>query len=318
MKQKNLPKKKLPLLAAVFALVLLLSACAGEASPSYQTITPEEGAKLMGEGGVTVVDVRSPDEYESGHVPGAVNIPNEEIGTAQPDGLPDLNAALIVYCQTGVRSKEAADKLAGIGYTDVKDMGGIVDWPYDTVTGSEPGTYVPAADGDDGDKNAGDEDGGDADTAQAGILSNFTATDLEGDPVDQSIFSDYDLTMINVWATYCGPCLGEMPDLGELADSYKEKGVQIVGLVSDALNRDGTISESQVETAKEIVDETGANYLHLLPSEDLMGILSQIYAVPTTFFVDKEGRQVGDTYMRAMKKDKWIDIIDKTLEEVRQ
>ena len=57
MKQKNLPKKKLPLLAAVFALVLLLSACAGEASPSYQTITPEEGAKLMGEGGVTVVDL---------------------------------------------------------------------------------------------------------------------------------------------------------------------------------------------------------------------------------------------------------------------
>ena len=78
----------------------------------------------------------------------------------------------------------------------------------------------------------------------AGLLSSFSTTDLEGNAVDQSILEDYDLTMVNVWATYCTPCLQEMPDLGELASEYEDKGVQILGLVSDVLNSDGTISSS--------------------------------------------------------------------------
>lgn len=123
---------------------------------------------------------------------------------------------------------------------------------------------------------------------QTGVLSVFSTTDLEGNTLDQSILADYDLTMVNVWATFCGPCINEMPDLGELAAEYADKGVQIIGLVSDTMDSDGTISDSQVETAKEIVAETGADYRHLLPSDDLLGILSQIYAVPTTFFVDSE------------------------------
>ena len=149
----------------------------------------------------------------------------------------------------------------------------------------------------------------------AGLLSSFSTTDLEGNSIDQSILEGYDLTMVNVWATYCTPCLQEMPDLGELASEYEDKGVQILGLVSDVLNSDGTISDSQVETAQEIVEETGASYQHLLPSADLLGLLSQIYAVPTTFFVDSQGRQVGSAYLSAKEKDEWAEIIESMMEE---
>ena len=155
------------------------------------------------------------------------------------------------------------------------------------------------------------------DEVQTGVLSAFSTTDLEGNTLDQSILADYDLTMVNVWATFCGPCINEMPDLGELAAEYADKGVQIIGLVSDTMDSDGTISDSQVETAKEIVAETGADYRHLLPSDDLLGILSQIYAVPTTFFVDSEGVQVGDAIVTAQSKEKWIETIDGMLAEVQ-
>ena len=155
------------------------------------------------------------------------------------------------------------------------------------------------------------------DEVQTGVLSAFSTTDLEGNTLDQSILEDYDLTMVNVWATFCGPCINEMPDLGELAAEYADKGVQIIGLVSDTMDSDGTISDSQVETAKEIVAETGADYRHLLPSDDLLGILSQIYAVPTTFFVDSEGVQVGDAIVTAQSKEKWIETIDGMLAEVQ-
>ena len=150
----------------------------------------------------------------------------------------------------------------------------------------------------------------------AGLLSSFSTTDLEGNAVDQSILEDYDLTMVNVWATYCTPCLQEMPELGELAAEYEERGVQIVGLVSDVLSSDGTVSDSQIETAQEIVAETGADYPHLIPSADLMGLLSQIYGVPTTFFVDSEGNQVGYAYVTAMEREQFVEIIDAALAEV--
>lgn len=166
-----------------------------------------------------------------------------------------------------------------------------------------------------------DEGDGESSTAETqasvGIMGSFNTTDVDGNAVDQTIFADYKLTMVNVWATFCGPCLKEMPDLGELAAEYEDKGVRIVGLVSDTLNRDGENDQSQVDYAKEIISDTGADYLHLLPSADLFGLLGQISSVPTTFFVDSEGRQVGSAYMGAREKEDWITIIDSTLEEVQ-
>ena len=150
---------------------------------------------------------------------------------------------------------------------------------------------------------------------QGGLMSSFSTTDLNGEALDQSMLEDYGLTMVNVWATYCGPCLREMPDLGELAAEYADKGVQIVGLVSDVLNSDGSVSQEQVDTALDIVAETGADYPHLIPSGDLLGIVAQIYAVPTTFFVDSQGNQVGSAYVSAYEKDQWVEIIDGMMEE---
>ncbi len=150
------------------------------------------------------------------------------------------------------------------------------------------------------------------------LLADFDSTDIDGNPVDQSILSDYDLTMVNVWATYCNPCLREMPDLGELADEYETQGVQIVGLVVDVSNSDLSVNQEQVEVAKSIIDKTGADYLHIVPSEDLLDVLSYVSAVPTTFFVDKDGNQVGEFYIGLQNKSRWKSIIEDTRELLPQ
>lgn len=152
--------------------------------------------------------------------------------------------------------------------------------------------------------------------SSGGILSSFSAEDLDGNSIDQSILEGHTLTMVNVWATFCTPCISEMPELGELAEEYADKGVQIVGLISDVLDRDGSVSETQLDTAREIVSSTGADYVHIIPSTDLYGLLYQITSVPTTFFVDETGAQVGTAYLGAREKDDWTVIIDEMLAEV--
>jgi len=104
-------------------------------SDSYTQID-QETAKLMMEldDGHVIVDVRRQDEYDSGHIPGAICIPNESITDTQPEELPDLDQVILVYCRTGRRSKEASQKLYDIGYKNVFEFGGIVDWTGDVVT----------------------------------------------------------------------------------------------------------------------------------------------------------------------------------------
>ena len=132
---------------------------------------------------------------------------------------------------------------------------------------------------------------------EPGILSSFTTTDIDGNTVDESIFSDYKLTMVNIWGTFCGPCINEMPELGELNAEYHDKGVQVVGIVIDVLNADGSVSASQVDLAQEIVSETEADYLHLLPSEgSINDKLRQVTAVPETFFCGFR-RQSGGRFL---------------------
>ena len=135
---------------------------------------------------------------------------------------------------------------------------------------------------------------------QVTVFENFTAQDLDGNPVDESIFQGYDVTMINLWGTFCGPCLQEMPDLGELADEYGDKGVQIVGICTDAVNSDGEVLADVVETP------TGEIFTDLLP---------RVSAVPTTIFVDESGRQIGLADMGARDKDTWIQVIEEKLAE---
>ena len=151
-----------------------------------------------------------------------------------------------------------------------------------------------------------------------GLLSDFTATDLDGNEVDASIFEDYDLTLVNVWGAFCPKCLPEMTDLSALADEYADKGVQIIGVVGDIRYTDGDHMEDKIQTAKDLVEQTGAtNYTHLLPSESLeKAIIDDMQGFPTSYFVDSKGNQVGTTLMLARDKDFWTKTIDARLAEV--
>ena len=137
---------------AVFAvLCMLLTACgngtssaegtqsevraATASAAAYQQITQEKAKEMMqAEDGHIIVDVRRQDEYDSGHIPGAILIPNESIGTEQPKELPDLDQVILIYCRSGRRSKEASQKLADMGYTHIYEFGGIIDWTGEVVT----------------------------------------------------------------------------------------------------------------------------------------------------------------------------------------
>lgn len=103
----------------------------------YHKITAEEAKKMMEEGDVTIVDVRSQEEYESGHIKDAILIPVERIGEEAPDVLPDKEAILLVYCRSGRRSKQASDVLVESGYQYVYDFGGIMDWNYEIEASDE-------------------------------------------------------------------------------------------------------------------------------------------------------------------------------------
>jgi len=129
-------------IAAALA-VLLLAGCAGggmlpegeaEAMPTYTQISQEKAREMMAEGGCVVLDVRRPDEFAAGHIPGAVCIPNETIDREPPEALPDLGQRILIYCRSGRRSKEAAQKLADMGYTDLYEFGGILDWTGEIVS----------------------------------------------------------------------------------------------------------------------------------------------------------------------------------------
>ena len=89
----------------------------------------DEAVEIMAnESGYIILDARRPDEYAEGHIPGAINVPNENIGTAEIPELPDKAQLILVYCRSGRRSKEASEKLAQLGYTNVVEFGGILDW----------------------------------------------------------------------------------------------------------------------------------------------------------------------------------------------
>ena len=115
-----------------------------ERNGGYATISEDEAVAMMSENSATLVDVRTAREYADGHIPGAINIPVETIGSVKPAGLQgvDENASIIVYCRTGVLSEHASNMLLNLGYKHVFDLGGIVDWNGEKVAGTEPGSFA--------------------------------------------------------------------------------------------------------------------------------------------------------------------------------
>ena len=126
-------KKIIPFLMAL----LLLAGCGAQSEEStYRQVNAEEAATMMeAESGYIILDVRTAQEYSEKHIPGAINIPNETIGTEDIPELPDKEQLILVYCRSGNRSKQASEKLVKLGYTNIVEFGGINDWTGETVSG---------------------------------------------------------------------------------------------------------------------------------------------------------------------------------------
>ena len=126
-------KKILP----IFLAALLLAGCAAPAEENtYRQINMDEAITMMEEeSGYVILDVRTPEEFAGKHIPGAINIPNETIGTAEIPELPDKDQLILVYCRSGNRSKQASEKLAALGYSNIVEFGGFNDWPGEVETG---------------------------------------------------------------------------------------------------------------------------------------------------------------------------------------
>ena len=159
-------------------------------------------------------------------------------------------------------------------------------------------------------------DAGGSEVSDGGSLGEFSMEDVNGETYTQEMFADHDLTMINVFTTWCSPCIREIPDLEKLSKEMEDQGVQVVGIVLDVA---GNADEETIEKAKLLAEKTGASYPFLIPDASyLNGRLAGISAVPETFFADKEGNIVGKTYSGSRSFEDWKGIVEKELEGVRQ
>ena len=121
----------------IFLAALLLAGCAAPVEEiTYRQVNMDEAITMMEEeSGYISLDVRTPEEFAENHIPGAINVANETIGTDEIPELPDKDQLILVYCRSGNRSKQASEKLVALGYTNIVEFGGINDWPGETVTG---------------------------------------------------------------------------------------------------------------------------------------------------------------------------------------
>lgn len=150
-------------------------------------------------------------------------------------------------------------------------------------------------------------------TGEEAYVLEFEAVTTEGETVTSACFADSKLTMLNVWATYCSPCLEEMPALGEIAASYDKAEFQMMGIVSDVIEGEDT---EMLEEARDLIERTGADYPHLIANETLyINLLGSVSAVPTTFFVNQKGEVLG-YFVGACAKEDWEAMIDELLETV--
>lgn len=151
--------------------------------------------------------------------------------------------------------------------------------------------------------------------ASSPYVLTFEAKTIDGETITSDIFAKSELTMINVWATYCNPCLMEMPYLGEIANAYNQSEFQMIGIVSD-VTEEGKADD--IQTAKDLIKETKADYPHLLLSQSLYtNLVGAVEAVPTTFFINQKGEMLG--YITgANTKEGWEEIINDVREKMEQ
>lgn len=144
------------------------------------------------------------------------------------------------------------------------------------------------------------------------FVLTFEANTVDGEALTSECFSQSKLTMLNVWATYCNPCLNEMPDLGTISTSYDTADFQVIGIISDVAEDAG---DEDIKNAKDLIEQTGANYPHLLLNQSLyINLVGAIDSVPTTFFVNQNGEVLGYV-IGAQSKENWEKIINDLLAE---
>lgn len=148
-------------------------------------------------------------------------------------------------------------------------------------------------------------------------VGSFTTEDINGEEYTEAAFQEADLTMVNVFATWCGPCVNEIPYLAELDEKMKDKGVQVIGIVMDAVK--GTEKDEEgIKKAQILAEKTKAEYPFLLPDSGYMnGRLAYVQAFPETFFVDKNGNIVGETYSGSRSLEEWEEIVNTELEGLK-
>ena len=125
-------------------------------------------------------------------------------------------------------------------------------------------------------------------------MPEFSTTDMDGDKVTNDTFADYDLTVVNFWATYCNPCIDELPELTEWKKELPDN-VNLIGLLVDVDEK----GSDQYKLAEKIIKETGADYQHLIATEEFDDMISNLVGVPTTFFVDSTGKIIGEPFAGA-------------------
>ena len=158
------------------------------------------------------------------------------------------------------------------------------------------------------------------DTSNAGdstTVGKFETKGVDGKDYTEKVFSDYDLTLVNIFTTWCSPCVNEIPELEKLYEEMKDKGVGVVGVVLDTVGDDGKQDDATVKKAEILREKTKASYPFLTPDSTMMnGRLKGISAFPETFFVDKNGNIVGETYTGSHSLDEWKEIVEKELANV--
>lgn len=283
-------KKMLVILTALMLLFTTALATEGEGELTFDQAQARIDSQLY----LNLIDIRDEESYNAGHLPGAGNMPlnllQDQMQQILDSGFSYMDTEIIIYGEAIDDCAKGAETVRSLGFTNVTYMGNFSAWPYDTITTEE-------------------------EIAQSyRILGGMNARDIHGEKVTEAVLSDYRLTMVNVWATYCNPCLAEMPDLARLAADMKDQGVQILGVVSDSVDQNLNRLDDKIALAISIEEMTGANYTHIVP--DLIvaqKLLYQISSVPTTFFLDANGELVGYVYVGSRDYSAWKAIIEETL-----
>ena len=151
------------------------------------------------------------------------------------------------------------------------------------------------------------------------FFSSFETETLDGETVSDEILKGNKVTMVNIWGTFCSPCINEMPSLQKLSESYEDKGVRVIGIICDTFDRysEANIPE-KVQDAKNIVKQTGVKYTNLLPSLSLNEVkLDSVYSVPTTYFLNEKGEIIGSEVVGSRSYEQWSALLDSILESLQ-